>query len=155
MIPAQIVAPTIEKRGEAVDETHGITIAGPKDAANVPVGAIQPSDETRTAEEATGKDNKLTVHGTIEQRTMAAPILTTEPAIEKLGGATPQVDGITMTAPNDAQDVPVGTIQPSNKTPNVASSIRHDDKLRLDAPIEQSTMSAQTIASAPAIERLD
>ena len=59
------------------------------------------------------------------------------------------------TAPNDAQDVPVGAIQPSNKTPNVASSIRHDDKLRLDAPIEQSTMSAQTIAPAPAIERLD
>ena len=60
-----------------------------------------------------------------------------------------------MTAPNDAQDVPVGAIQPSNKTPNVASSIRHDDKLRLDAPIEQSTMSAQTIAPAPAIERLN
>ena len=86
---------------------------------------------------------------------MAAPILTTEPAIKKLSGATPQVDGITMTAPNDAQDVPVGAIQPSNKTPNVASSIRHDDKLRLDAPIEQSTMSAQTIAPTPAIERLN
>jgi hypothetical protein len=156
-IPAQIVAtePTIEKLGEAVDEAHDVTITGPKDAANVPVGAIQPNDETRTVEYATGKGDKLTVDDTIEQSTMAAPILTTEPAIEKLGGATPQVDGITMTAPNDAQDVPVGAIQPSNKTPNVASSIQHDDKLRLDAPIEQSTMSAQTIAPAPAIERLD
>ena len=49
-IPAQIVAtePTIEKLGEAVDEAHGVTTTGTKDAANVPVGAIQPSDETRT-----------------------------------------------------------------------------------------------------------
>jgi hypothetical protein len=45
MIPAPIVAPTIEKLGEAVDETHGVTIAGPKDTANVPVRAIQPSEE--------------------------------------------------------------------------------------------------------------
>jgi len=43
-IPAQIVAtePTIEKLGEAVDEAHDVTITGSKDAANVPVGAIEP-----------------------------------------------------------------------------------------------------------------
>jgi hypothetical protein len=54
-IPPQIVAPTIEKLGAAADEANGVTIAGPKDAANVPVEAIQPSDETRTVEYATGK----------------------------------------------------------------------------------------------------
>ena len=86
---------------------------------------------------------------------MAPQIVTTEPTIKKLSGATPEVDGITMTAPNDAQDAPVGAIEPSNKTPNVESSIRHDDKLRLDVPIEQTTMSAQTIAPGPAIQRLD
>ena len=92
-IPAQIVAtePTIEKLGEAVDEAHGVTITGPKDAANVPVGAIQPSDETRTVEYATGKGNKLMVRRhTIEQNTIPAQIVATEPAIEKLGEPTPR-----------------------------------------------------------------
>ena len=42
-------------------EVYAVTITGPKDAANVPVSAIQPSDETRTAAEATGKDHKSTL----------------------------------------------------------------------------------------------
>src|SRR5712672_421449 len=86
-IPAQIVAtePTIEKLGEAVDEAHGVTITGPKDAANVPVGPIQPGGETRTVEYATVKGNKPTVDDTIEQNTIPAQIIATEPTIEKLG----------------------------------------------------------------------
>src|SRR5258705_4398199 len=83
------------------------------------------SDETRTAEEATEKDNKSTVHGTIEQSTMAAPILTTEPAISEVHTAALQSVSLMVTAPHDAKDVPVGAIQPSNTTPNVASSLRH------------------------------
>src|SRR3982074_1825606 len=59
-MPPQIIAtePTVEKLGEAVEEAPGVATTGPKDTANVPVGAIQPSDETRTVEYATGKGNK-------------------------------------------------------------------------------------------------
>jgi ABC-type uncharacterized transport system substrate-binding protein len=71
-IPVQIVAtePTIEKLGEAVDEAHTITES--KDAANVPVGAIEPSDETRSVEYATGSGDRPTVDAATEQSTIPA-----------------------------------------------------------------------------------
>ena len=47
-------------------------------------------------EYATGKGNKLTVHGTIEQNTIPAQIVATEPAIEKLG----EPDDIAITGAN-------------------------------------------------------
>ena len=138
-IPAQIIPtePAIEKLGEAVDEAHGVTTTGPKDAANVPVGAIQPSDETRRVEYATGKGNKLTVHGTIEQNTIPAQIVATEPAIEKLG----EPDDIAITGANDVKVVPVKTIQASSAT---ESSTRSDDKLMRDDRLDQGTMAPHT-----------
>ena len=85
----------------------------------VPVKTIQASSAT---ESSTRSDDKLTRDDRLDQGTMAPQIVTTEPTIKKLSGATPDVDGITMTAPDNAQDAPVGAIRPSNKTPNVESS---------------------------------
>jgi hypothetical protein len=119
MIPAQMVAPTIEKRGEAVDETHSVTIAGPKDAANVPVRAIQPSDETRTVEYATGKGTKPAVDDINEQSTIPAQIVATEPAIEKLGEAVDDAHGVTISGPKDAANFPVRANQPSDENSTV------------------------------------
>jgi F420-dependent methylenetetrahydromethanopterin dehydrogenase len=44
-MPAQIVAsePTIGKPGEALDEGDGVAASAPTDAADIPVGAIEPS----------------------------------------------------------------------------------------------------------------
>ena len=116
-IPAQIVAtePAIEKLGEPDD----IAITGANDVKVVPVKTIQASSAT---ESSSRSDDKLTRDDRLDQGAMAPQIVTTEPTIKKLSGATPEVDGITMTAPNNAQDAPVGAIQPSNKTPNVESS---------------------------------
>ena len=154
MIPAQIVAPTIEKLGEAVDEAHDVTIAGPKDAANVPVRAIQPSDETRTVEYATGKGNKPAVDDIIEQSTIPAQIVATEPTIEKLGEAVDEAHDVTIAGHKDAANVPVGAIQPSDETRTVEYATGNGDKPAVDDIIEQRTIPAQIVATEPTIEKL-
>jgi hypothetical protein len=115
MGPAQMVAtePTIEKLGEAVDEADDVAITGPNNAVVVPVGAIQPSDENSTVEYSTQSDDNLTADETTEPSAMPAQIVATEPTIEKLGEAFDEADGVAITRPTDAADVPVGAIEPS------------------------------------------
>jgi hypothetical protein len=127
-IPAQIVAtePTIEKLGEAVDEAHGVTITGSKDAANVPVGAIGPSDD------ATGSGDKPTVDAATEQSTIPAQMVATEPTIEMLGEVVEGADGVDITGPNGAADVRVGAILPNDKT-----QTWRENKPMVDATTEQ------------------
>ena len=149
-IPAQIVAtePTIEKLGEAVDEAHGVTITGSKDAANVPVGAIEPSDETRSVEYATGSGDRPKVDATTEQSTIPAQIVATEPTIEMLGEVVDEAHGVTSTGSKDAANVPVGAIEPSD------DATGSGDKPTVDAATEQSTIPAQMVATEPTIEML-
>ena len=127
-IPAQIVAtePTIEKLGEAVDEAHGVTITGSKDAANVPVGAIGPSDD------ATGSGDKPTVDAATEQSTIPAQMVATEPTIEMVGEVVAGADGVDITGPNGAADVRVGAILPNDKT-----QTWRENKPMVDATTEQ------------------
>ena len=143
-IPAQIVAtePTIEKLGEAVDEAHGVTITGSKDAANVPVGAIESSDD------ATGSGDKPTVDAT-EQSTIPAQIVATEPTIEKLGEAVDEAHDVTITGSKDAANVPVGAIEPSDETRSVEYATESGDRPTVDATTEQSTIPAQIVATEP------
>jgi hypothetical protein len=47
----------------------------------------------------------------IEQSTMPAQIIATEPTIEKPGEAMRNAADVAITGPNDAEDVPVGAIQ--------------------------------------------
>jgi hypothetical protein len=55
--------------------------------------------------------------GEITKRsTMPAQIIATEPTIEKRGEAMLKADAVAITRPNDAEDVPVGAIQPSHCT---------------------------------------
>ena len=154
MIPAQIVAPTIEKLGEAVDETHDVTITGPKDAANVPVGAIQPSDETRTVEDATGKGNKLTVHGTIEQSTIPAQIVATEPAIEKLGEARRRGARRHDYRAQRCSECPGRSNSAQRRNPD--RGIRDRERQQTDGARHhraEQTIPAQIVATEPAIEK--
>jgi hypothetical protein len=58
----------------------------------------------------------------IEQSAMPAQIIATEPTIEKPGEVTRNdADDIVITGPNDAEDVPVGAIQPSDENSTVKS----------------------------------
>jgi hypothetical protein len=124
-MPAQIIAtePTIEKPGEVTrNDADDIVITGSNDPEDVPVGAIQPSDENSTVKYSTGNNGKLTVDDPIEQSAMPAQIIATEPTIEKPGEVTRNdADDIVITGPNDAEDVPVGAIQPSDENSTVKS----------------------------------
>jgi hypothetical protein len=148
-MPAEIVAtePTIEKFGGAFDEADSVAITGPNDAADVPVGATQPGDESPSVQYATRSDDERTVDGTTEQSTMPAEIVATEPTIEKVGGDFDEADSVAIAGPDDAADVPVGAIQP--ESPSVEYATRSDDKRAVDETTEQSTMPAQIIATEP------
>jgi len=127
--------PTVEKLGETkLNEADDVALTGPNGAEDVPVGAIQPSDKLLD-----GKildRHALTVDDTIEQGMTSAQIAT-QPTIKTLGGAKlNEADDVAITGPNDAEDVPVGAIQPSAKNLAAAYSSRSDDQPTVDDTIE-------------------
>ena len=91
---------------------------------------------------------------------MPAQIIATVPALEKLGEAKPtetkptEANGVATTEPSDAEDAPVGAIQPSDESSTAKHSTLSDDTLTVDDTSEQSAMPAQIIATGPALEKL-
>jgi hypothetical protein len=126
---AQMIAtePTVETLGEAkLNEADDVAFTGPNDAEDVPVGAIQPSDERSTAKYPTGRDDAIAVDDTIEQGAMPTQIIATEPTIEALGEATlNEANDVAITG-HGAKDVSVGAIQPSDQ---------NNDQLKADNTI--------------------
>ncbi len=162
-MPAQIIAtvPTLEKLGEAKPtEANGVATTEPSDAEDAPVGAIQSSDESSTAKHSTLSDDKLTVDDTSEQSAMPAQIIATVPTLDKLGEAKhietkpTEANGVATTEPNDAEDAPVGAIQPSDESSTAKHSTLSDDTPTVDGTSEQSAMPAQIIATGPTLEKL-
>ena len=99
-----------------LNDADGVATIGSNGAADVPVGAIQPSDESSTVKYSTGRDDNLTVDDTIEQGARPAQIIETEPTIEKPGEATRnEADDVVITGANDAKDIPVGRFSPTTK----------------------------------------
>jgi hypothetical protein len=126
---AQIIAtePTVEKLGDPkLSEADDVAVKGPNDAEDVPVGAIQPSDEHSTAKYSTGRDDTLTVDDTIEQRVTSAQTIATQPTIEALGEATLNEENDVAITGHGAKDVSVGAIQPSDE---------NNDQLKADNTI--------------------
>ena len=125
---AQIVAiePTIETLGDAkLNEENDVAITGPNGVEDVPVGAIQPSDELSTEKYSTGRDDTLTVDDTIEQGAMPTQIIATEPTIGTLGEAkVNEADDVGIT-----ENAPVG--QPSENSTSAYLS-RRNDQLTVD-----------------------
>ena len=126
--------PTVEKLGETkLNEADDVALTGPNGAEDVPVGAIQPSDKLLD-----GKildRHALTVDDTIEQGMTSAQIAT-QPTIKTLGGPkVDEADDVAITG-LDAEDVPVGAIQPSAKNLAAAYSSRSDDQPTVDDTIE-------------------
>ena len=136
---AQTIAsePTVEKLGETkLNEADDVAITGPNGAEDVPVGAIQPSDKLLDGKILDRESHALTVDDTIEQGTTSAQIAT-QPTIKTLGGAkVDEADDVAITEPNDAEDVPVGAIQPSAENLTTAYSSRSDDQPTVDDTIE-------------------
>ena len=161
-MPPQTIAtvPALEKLGEAKPtEANGAATTELNDAEDVPVGAIQPSDESSTARHSTLSDDTLAVDGTSEQSAMPAQIIATVPAFEKLGETKStetkptEANGVATTEPSDADDAPVGAIQPSDERSTAKHSTLSDDTLTVDGTSEQSAMPAQIIATVPALEK--
>jgi hypothetical protein len=143
---------TIETLGDAkLNEEDDVAITGPN-GVDVLIGATQPSDEHSTVKYSTGRDDTLTVDDTIEQGAMPTQIIAPEPTVETLGEAKlNEADDVAITGPNDAEDVPVGAIQPSDKLLDGKILDRERHALTVDDTIEQGATSAQ-IATKPTIE---
>jgi hypothetical protein len=117
-MPAQMIA--IELLCAAIFDEVDDAIAKPDNAEDVPAGAIHPSDENSTVKHSTARDDRLKVDDTMEQPAMGAQIVETEPTVEKLGKSVlNEEDDVAITGPNNAEDIPVGGIQPSNENSTV------------------------------------
>jgi hypothetical protein len=113
-MPPQVIG--IELLCAAIlNDADGVASTGSNGTEEVPVGVIQPSYGNSTEKYLTGRDDDLAVDDTIEQSAASAQIVT-QPTTEKLGEAKlSEADDVAFVGPNDAEDVPVGAIQPSDK----------------------------------------
>ena len=162
-MPPQIIAavPTLEKIGEAKPtEANGVATTELNDAEDVPVAAVQPSEESSAAKYPTLSDDTITVDGTSEHGAMPAAIIATVPTPEKLGEAKPteakptEANGVATTEPSDAEDAPVGAIQSSDESSTAKYSTLSDDTPTVDGTSGQSAMPAAIIATGSTPEKL-
>ena len=138
-----------------LDDANGVVGTGSNGTEDLPVGAIQPSYDNSREKYLTGRDDDLTLDDTIEQGATSAQTIASAPTVEKLGDAKlNEADDVAFTGPNDAQDVPVGAIQPSDELSTEKYSTGRDDTLTVDDTIEQGAMPTQIIATEPTIGTL-
>ena len=168
VVSAQIIAtePTTEKPGEATrNQADSVATTEPSDAEDASVGALQPSDESSAAKYSTLSDDTPTVDGTSEQGAMPAQIIATVPTLENLDEAKStetkstetkptETNGVATTELNDAEDAPVGALQPGDESSTAKYSTLSDDKPTVDDTSEQGAMPAQIIATVPTLEKL-
>jgi hypothetical protein len=129
-----VTKPTIETSSEAKpDAADGAAIIEPKDAEDIPVGAVQPSEQNSTVKYSTASDDELAVDDTNKQ---SATSVATKPAIEHGQAMIIEVDDVATTGPGYSQDVQVGAAQVRKGQPTGAYSDQSDDPSRLDETIE-------------------
>jgi hypothetical protein len=129
-----VTKPTIETSSEAKpDAADGAAIIEPKDAEDIPVGAVQPSEQNSTVKYSTASDDELAVDDTNKQ---SATSVATKPAIEHGQAMIIEVDDVATTGPGYSQDVQVGATQVRKGQPMGAYSDQSDDPSRLDETIE-------------------
>jgi hypothetical protein len=131
-----------------LSDADGLAITTPsKDEKDIP-GAVPPSEQNSTVKLSAGSDDELAMGGTIEESATSTQIAVSKPRIETLSEAKPhEADGAAITGPTDAEDIPVGAIQPSKE-----NLTRSNDELAFGNTSEQSTMSARIVATKPTIE---
>jgi|SoiMethySBSTD1v2_1073268.scaffolds.fasta_scaffold396910_1 hypothetical protein len=133
-----------------LNDADGVATTKPKYAEDVPVEAGQPSEQNLKSKFSAGSDGGLANEETIEQ-SATGRIIATERTIESLGGAKPGgADDVAIIESQDAEDIPVGAVQPSEENSTVKYTIQSDDELVVDDTIEQSAVS--TIATNPTID---
>jgi hypothetical protein len=148
-MPPQIIETAI------INNADGVASTGSDGIEDVPVGAIQPGYDSATEKYLTGGDDDLTGNDTIEQDATSAQIIATKPTIETPGDAKlNEADEVAFTGPNDAEDVPVGTILPGDENSAAEYSTLRGDKLTADDRADQGRMPDQIIPTEPASETL-
>ena len=129
--------PTIEASSEAKpDAANDAVIIGPKGAEDIPVGAVQPSEQNSTVKYSTADDDELAEDDTNEQSATSTRIVATKPAIELEQAKIIEVDDVATTGPGYSQDVQVGAPQVRKGQPTGTYSDQSDDPSRLDETIE-------------------
>jgi hypothetical protein len=150
-----VTKPTIQTLSEAKRDADGVPITEPEDAKGTPVGAVQPRDENSTVKYSTRSDDELAVDDTTEQSATYTQIIVTKPTIQTLSEA--KRDGaadVAITEPEDAEDILVRAVQPSEKNSTVKYSTTSDDELSLDDTTGPGATSPRII-SKPTIEYRD
>ena len=127
-----IIAPRGGKSGEAAHETNDIAAGGPNNAADAPVGTIQPSDEHASVQSPIWWDDKLVFEDTTEPGTVPARIVPPEQTIEKFGGASDKADDIAIARSSDAADVRDGPFGHSDETATAEHSTVSDNTPKLE-----------------------
>jgi hypothetical protein len=103
----------------------------------------------------TPSDKKLTEDDTIEPSSMPPQSIAPEPTNGKLGDTMlNEADDVAITGPNDAEDIPVGAIQPIYDYSTEKYLTGRDDHLTVDDTSEPGAMPAQIIATEPTSEKL-
>jgi len=151
-MPPQIIG--IELLCAAIlDDANGVAATGSNGTEDVPVGAIQPSYDNSTGNYLPGRNDDQAVDDTIEEGATSAQFVVTKPTVEKPGDAKlNEAEDVAFTGPNDAVEVPVGAVQPSDER---STTTGRDDTLTVDDTIEQGdAMPTQIIAPEPTVEML-
>jgi hypothetical protein len=134
-----VTKPTIETSSEAKPDADGAVITGPKGAEVIPVGAAASNGEPA-------------MDDAIEQSATSTQMAVTKPRIETSSEARPDaVDGAAIIGRRNAEDIPVGPVQPSEQNSSIKDSTAGDE-LAVDDPNEQSATSTRIVATKPAIE---
>jgi hypothetical protein len=131
-----VTKPRIETSSEArPDAVDGAAIIGRRNAEDIPVGPVQPSEQNSSIKDSTAGD-ELAVDDTNEQSATSTRIVATKPAIEHGQARIIEVDDVAITGPGYSQDVQVGATQVRKGQPMGAYSDQSDDPSRLDETIE-------------------
>jgi hypothetical protein len=130
-----VTKPTIETSSEATpDALDGAAIIGRRDAGDIPVGPVQPSEQNSSIKDSTAGDDELAVDDTNEQSATSTRIVATKPAIEHGQARVIEVDDVAITGPGYSQDVRATQVRKGQ--PTGAYSDQRDAPSRLDETIE-------------------
>ena len=126
-LPPEIIAtePMTGTSAKPAHETTDTAAGGPRNAADAPVAAIQPSDAHASVQSPIWWDDKLNFEEVTEPSTVPAQIIP-EPTIDGVGEASDKA-GVAIA---EAADVPVRGVNPSHETATIGyEAMGHSEAL--------------------------
>jgi hypothetical protein len=138
-VPPQIIAtePVTGTSAKPAHETTDVAAGGPHNAADAPVGAIEPSDAHASVQSPIWWDDKLSFEDT-EPSTVPAQIAAAEQPIEKVGEASDNANSVATAESSNAANVRIGPLVHRDET----ATAEH-------ATVSDNTPAAEEAADVP------